>query len=277
MPATENKAKIRRTITDLGFAKITAISDDGVPTYGNVEWFAHHEAGGREYSAEPAGSSGSVWADGREVYAWEDSQGYDVTLTTVGVTDDIEEDWYGYTVSQSGKVEEYADGAEYPQFALVIIEDTTDGVGETTIFPYCHISQRSGKSGKTSEGNGLDPQFPQHNISARPRLDCMCVKITIPGKEKITTIPAPTKAAPHVTLLQHDVNVKVGKTVQLTVDEVFPADETVSWSSSNAKASVSASGVVTGSEAGSAVITASITTGGNTYTDTCDVTVESAT
>ena len=120
MPATENKAKIRRTITDLGFAKITAISDEGVPTYGNVEWFAHHEAGGREYSAEPAGSSGSVWADGREVYAWEDSQGYDVTLTTVGVTDDIEEDWYGYTVSQSGKVEEYADGAEYPQFALIL-------------------------------------------------------------------------------------------------------------------------------------------------------------
>ena len=277
MPATENQAKIRRTITDLGFAPITAIDENGKPTYGNVTWFAHHEAGGREYDAEPAGTSGSVWADGREVYAWEESQGYDVTLTTVGVTDDIEEDWYGYTVSQSGKVEEYADGAEYPQFALVIIEDTTDGVGETTIFPYCHISQRSGKSGKTSEGNGLDPQFPQHNISARPRLDCMCVKITTPGKTKITTIPEPTKASPHVTLLQHAVNVKVGKTVQLTVDEVFPADETVSWSSSNAKASVSASGVVTGSEAGSAVITASITTGGNTYTDTCAVTVESAT
>lgn len=274
MPATENQAKIRRTITDLGFAPITAIDENGKPTYGTVTWFAHHEAGGREYDAEPAGTSGSVWADGREVYAWEDSQGYDVTLTTVGVTDDIEEAWYGYTVDENGKVEEYADGKEYPQFALVIIEDTTDQVGETTIFPYCHISQRSSKTGKTSEGNGLDPQFPQHNISARPRLDCMCVKITTPGKTKITTIPEPTKASPHVDILQASVSVPVGSTVQLTVNDVFPADATITWTSgTQAKATVSDSGVVTGVATGTSVITASITEGGTAYTDTCTVTV----
>lgn len=271
------KAKLRRTITDLGYAPITAIDNDGVPTYGGVVWFAHHEAGGREYNADPAGSSGSVWADGREVYAWEDSQGYNVTLTTVGVTDDVEEDWYGNTVGENGEVEEYADGAEYPQFALVIIEDTTDGTGETTIFPYCHISQRSGKSGKTSEGNGLDPQFPQHSIAARPRLDCMCVKITKPGKEKITTIPAPSRVTPHVSIAEATASVAVGSTVALTVDSVYPAGATITWTSgTTAKATVSADGVVTGVAAGTSVITATITVGGTTYTDTCNVTVTSS-
>ena len=105
---SENIAKIRRTITDLGYAKITAIDSNGKPTYGTVTWFPHHEAGGREYDAQPAGSSGGIWADGREVYAWEDNQGYNTTVTTVGVTDDIDEDWYGRTVLQNGSVEEYA-------------------------------------------------------------------------------------------------------------------------------------------------------------------------
>lgn len=271
------KAKIRRTITDLGYAPITAIDTDGKPTYGSVTWFAHHEAGGREYDAQTAGSSGGIWADGREVYAYEDNQGYNVNLTTIGVTDDVDEDWYGRTVTQSGTVEEYADGAEYPQFALVIIEDTTDGVGETTVFPFCHIMQRSGKQGATSEGNGLNPQFPQHSIAARPRLDCMCTMMTIPGKDKFTTLPEPSKAQPHVSILQSTASVPAGSTVKLTIGELVPSDATVTWTSGTpGKATVSSDGTVTGVSAGSSVITASITVGGTAYTDTCTVTVTSA-
>lgn len=267
-------AKIRRTITDLGYAKITAIDTDGKPTYGPVTWFAHHEAGGRDYDAQVAGSSGGVWADGREVYAWEDNQGYNLTLTTVGVTDDIDEDWYGLTVLQDGTVEEYANGAEYPQFALVIIEDTTDGVGETSVYYNCHIMQRSAKQGATSEGNGLNPQFPQHSIAARPRLDCFAVKATIPGKTKITTISEPSEATPHVSIAESTATVAIGSTVKLTVDGLYPANATIAWTSGTmSKATVSADGVVTGVAAGTSVITATITVGGTTYTDTCNVTV----
>jgi phi13 family phage major tail protein len=194
MPNTTDKARIPRTITDLGYAPITAVSADGKPTYGTVVWLPHHRAGGRSYDAQPAGSAESIWADGREVYAAEDNQGYNMTLTTVGVTDDVEEDWYGYTVDEDGAVEEYADAGAYPEFALVIIEDTTDGVGKTTVFYQCHITQRSAQQGQTSEGNGLSPQFPQHNIACRPRLDCMCVRQTIPAKTKITAIPEPSAA-----------------------------------------------------------------------------------
>lgn len=189
------KAKIRRTITDLGYAPVLSIDDDGKPQYGTVVWLPHHRAGGRDYDAQPNGSSGEIYADGREIYAYDDNQGYNITLTTVGVTDDVDEDWYGLTITD-GAVEEYANGVQYPRFALLIIEDTTDGVGETTVFPMCHIMQRSAKQGATSEGTGLNPQFPQHNIAARPRLDCMCAKIVLPSKELIELVPAPSRVEP---------------------------------------------------------------------------------
>lgn len=271
---SEQRAKIRRTITDLGYAPITDIDADGKPTYGSVVWFAHHEAGGREYDAQPAGSASSIWADGREVYAAEDNQGYNTTLTTIAVTDDIDEDWYGRTVLQDGSVEEYADGAEYPGFALVIIEDTTDGTGETTIFYNCHISQRSGKQGATSEGNGLNPQFPQHNISCRPRLDCMAVMMKIPAKTKISTIPEPSMTAPHVHILENTATVAVGGTKKLTISSVKPDNASITWTSgTTSKATVSSNGTVTGVSAGTSTITASITVSGTSYTDTCTVVV----
>lgn len=269
-----NKARIVRTITDLGYAPITAIDDDGKPTYGEVVWLPHHRAGGRSYDAQPAGTSGGIWADGREVYAYEDNQGYNDTVTTVGVTDDVEEDWYGHTVNADGSIEEYADGKEYPHFALVIIEDTTDGIGKTTIFYNSHINQRSAQSGATSEGSGLNPQFPQHNIAHRPRLDCMCVKMEIPSKTKITTIPEPSAATPHISIAESTASVAVGATTALTIDSIYPENATVTWTSgTQAKATVSSDGVVSGVAAGTSVITASITVGGTSYTDTCTVTV----
>ena len=269
-----NKARIVRTITDLGYAPITAIDDDGKPTYSEVVWLPHNRAGGRSYDAQPAGTSGGIWADGREVYAYEDNQGYNDTVTTVGVTDDVEEDWYGHTVNADGSIEEYADGKEYPHFALVIIEDTTDGIGKTTIFYNSHINQRSAQSGATSEGSGLNPQFPQHNIAHRPRLDCMCVKMEIPAKTKITTIPEPSAATPHISIAESTASVAAGATTALTIDSIYPANATVTWTSgTQAKATVSSDGVVSGVAAGTSVITASITVDGRSYTDTCTVTV----
>ena len=269
-----NKARIVRTITDLGYAPITAIDDSGKPTYAPVVWLPHHRAGGRSYDAQPAGTAVGIWADGMEVYAAEDNQGYNNTVTTVGVTDDVEEDWYGKVVKDDGTVEEYANGEEYPLFALVIIEDTTDGVGKTTIFPYSHISQRSAQGGATSEGNGLNPQFPQHVIAHRPRPDCMCVKMEIPAKTKITTIPEPSAATPHISIAESTASVAVGSTVALTIDDVYPSTATITWTSgTTSKATVSSAGVVTGVSAGTSTITASITVDGTSYTDTCTVTV----
>lgn len=79
-----------------------------------------------------------------------------------------------------------------------------------------------------------------------------------------------------VVLEPSEAEVVVGNTVALNAS-VLPEGSEVTWASSaEAKATVSNKGVVTGVAAGSAVITASITVGGTTYKDVCNVTVKAA-
>ena len=74
-----------------------------------------------------------------------------------------------------------------------------------------------------------------------------------------------------------EATVDGGTTLQLKAS-VLPEDSTVTWNSSNSvKATVSNKGLVTPVAAGSATITASITVGGTTYKDVCNVTVPSYT
>ena len=80
-------------------------------------------------------------------------------------------------------------------------------------------------------------------------------------------------ATPSIILNEHAFTLGVNDTETL-IATTRPAGETVTWASSaTAKAEVAA-GVVTGKSAGSAIITASITVDGVTYTDTCTVVVE---
>lgn len=80
---------------------------------------------------------------------------------------------------------------------------------------------------------------------------------------------------PDIVLNRSTVTITEGETFTLEATTT-PAGETITWSSSaSTKASV-ANGVITGEEAGSATITASITVDGVTYSDTCAVTVEAA-
>lgn len=195
--ATRKKANLPRSIKHVGYAPITAVDDNtGAPTYGEAKWFAHAEAGGREWSAEPVGDTAPIWADGMEVYDEEENGGYDILLTLLAVIDDVDENWLNRTVTEEGDVEEYADTGEYPHFALFIIEDTTDGTGQTFVFYDCHVTKRPTDSGKTSEGGALDPAFPEYSIASRPREDCGCVRKKIKGKTKFSTVPEPSKASP---------------------------------------------------------------------------------
>ena len=76
-----------------------------------------------------------------------------------------------------------------------------------------------------------------------------------------------------ITLNRSNATIVKDSTLTLTAT-VNPAGTSVTWASSdNTKASVTQSGVVTGVAAGSATITASISDGTNTYSDTCAVTV----
>lgn len=81
---------------------------------------------------------------------------------------------------------------------------------------------------------------------------------------------------PEITLDRHSMTIAVNEEVQLNAVRLIPAGTTITWTSSaSGKASVSSSGVVKGLEAGSTIITASITDSGVSYTDTCTVVVPS--
>lgn len=88
----------------------------------------------------------------------------------------------------------------------------------------------------------------------------------------------PAVVTPSVSVVPSRASVEVGGTTQLEAI-VVPSGTAVTWSSSSdTYATVGAStGIVTGASAGSATITATITVDGTDYTDTCAVTVTSAT
>ena len=85
--------------------------------------------------------------------------------------------------------------------------------------------------------------------------------------------PEDAPIVPDLTLDRANVTLEEGEKVQLTARTV-PAGQSVTWTSSDGtKASVNSTGEITAVDAGSVVITASMTYGGVTYTDTCNVTV----
>ena len=85
-----------------------------------------------------------------------------------------------------------------------------------------------------------------------------------------------SEQSPFIYLNTHSETLTVGDTYQLGVT-VYPTNATVSYvSSATAKASVSSAGLVTAAQAGSTIVTASITDNGVTYNDTCTIIVENA-
>lgn len=77
---------------------------------------------------------------------------------------------------------------------------------------------------------------------------------------------------PAVSLNTHYISIADESTYQLSADTT-PAGETITWSSGNTSVATVSGGLVTGKSAGNTIITASITSGGVTATDTCTVVV----
>ena len=80
------------------------------------------------------------------------------------------------------------------------------------------------------------------------------------------------EATPKVEFTNHAASVNVGSTVALEVTTV-PTTATVTYTASDDDVTVTSEGVVTGVNAGTSIVTASITVDTVEYTDTCIVTV----
>lgn len=272
---SETKAKMKKGITGLAFALATLNTDaqgNQTITYGAIENLVTTTSGGREYSLDPRGDSQSVYADSVKVYGDTVNDGYDLNVTILSVLDRVvQKKWLQMQQTENG-IAEYANVGEMPYFALIIYEDTSDGVGQTSVYYWCQASGRPSDAGKTAEGGNFDWAFPQIPIAATPRPTDKLVRLLIDGKEKLTTLPEATHQA-GIELAEHSITLSDGDEYTLGVLK-YPANASVTFTSgSSSVATVTSGGVITAEGTGNTIITASITDSGVTYTDTCTVVV----
>lgn len=79
---------------------------------------------------------------------------------------------------------------------------------------------------------------------------------------------------PHLELLECEASVAIAETIPLHIASIYPLDAAVTWLTSEAsKATVDASGIVTGVSTGTCSIVALIVADGVTYTDACTITI----
>ena len=272
----ETKAKMKKSITGLAFAMATLNTDaqgNQTITYGPVENLVTTTSGGREYSLDPRGDSQSVYADGIKVYGDTVNDGYDLNVTILSLLDRVvQKKWLQMQQTENG-IAEYANVGEMPYFALIIYEDTSDGVGQTSVYYWCQASGRPSDSGKTGEGGTFDWTFPQIPLAATPRPTDKLVRLLIDGQTKLVSLPEATHQA-GIELAAHKIALKTDDEYTLSAI-TYPANATITWTSGSSSVATVADGVITAEGTGNTIITASITDSGVTYTDTCTVIVTS--
>lgn len=275
---SETRAKMKKGITGLAFAIATLNTDaqgNQTITYGPIENLVTTTSGGREYSLDPRGDSQSVYADSVKVYGDTVNDGYDLSVTLLSVLDRVvQKKWLQMQQTENG-IAEYANVGEMPYFALIIYEDTSDGVGQTSVYYWCQASGRPSDAGKTAEGGNFDWAFPQIPLAATPRPTDKLVRLLIDGKTRLTTLPEATHQA-GIELASHKLSLVEDDEYTLTA-LTYPAGATVTWTSGSSSVATVSDGVITAEGAGNTIITASITDSGVTYTDTCTVVVTAAT
>ena len=191
-------------IVRCGFAPLT-VTDNSV-TFGTPVYFVDTEAGTREYEAEPKGDVHAVWANSVLVYQGNKNSGYDIKLTLIDFIDDIAQEWYSdvsATMGQKTGIAETGDATERPRFALILSEETTDGVGKTNVFFNCCAGKKPTIKGKTTENGDWEDQFPEYPINSSvivdPATDKKWVKMEIPGTAKLTVVTLPTVSSSSVS------------------------------------------------------------------------------
>lgn len=283
--ANEVATKLQGTVRGAAIA----IAHESVDEYGNssvtydeIINLPTRTCGTRSYSADARGETTEIYADGIKVTGDTVNDGYDIDWETLSLLDGIlYEKCYGMrrTTGDRKGIVEKADGKELPYFALIFYEDTKDGEGVTTFFPWVQGTQRPSLSGKTAEGGSFQPEFPHVQAAATPRPGDKYVMWRFKGNTRLTEIPEipdEDEGNASIELDRHVLNLVEDDTATLTAT-TEPAGATVTWTTGSSSVATVADGVVTAEGAGNTIITASITQDGVTYTDTCTVIVTAGT
>lgn len=228
-------------------------------------------------------SQEDFYADDGVYYVTSSASSYEGDYESASVPRAFKKAIYGDIEDANGALIEVKNAiTKYFAFAF---ETSGDIGGQRTVFYKCSASRPSASSATLEDGTEV--QTETVTIKAIARAD----SVTIGGEERnliqatlnkgqtgystfftAPYVPAGVVVTPSVTL-QGSASVGVGEEVQLVATTV-PAGAEITWSSSaEGKATVDDFGVVSGVEAGTANITASITIDNVTYSDTCVVTV----
>jgi hypothetical protein len=148
----------------------TDVSGATTITYGELKYHKTKLSGTRQVSLDPKSSSKEIWADGVVAFAGQTNQGYEGTITTLDLCDDLEKDWYGNVIEEkNGTLVEVARTGEAPKFGLIVqYESTSEAEGYTEVFPYCYTTDRTKFSVKTEEDSGMDYEYTEHKIACKP-------------------------------------------------------------------------------------------------------------
>ena len=254
---------------------ITTTYGAGIPWPGSVSLDLSNNASQEDF-----------YADDGVYYVTSSASNYEGDFESASVPRAFKKAIYGDVEDTNGALIEVKNAVtKYFAFGY---ETSGDIGGQRTIFYKCSATRPSA-GGATLE-DGTEVQTETVTIKAIARAD----SVEIGGEERnliqatlvkgqtgydtffaAPYVPAGVVVTPSVTL-PGSAEVTEGEELQLTVQTV-PAGAEVTWTSSaEGKATVDEYGVISGVEAGSANITASITVDNVTYSDTCAVTVNAA-
>lgn len=245
-------------------------------TYGAVKAWT----GAVNISLDAQGENTPFYADDGVYAMVGNNQGYSGDFESALIPEDVEIALLNRTLDSTNKVVyETGDDSNTVTYFALMFEFTGDATNKRYVLYRCALT-RPTIAGAT-KGDSIDVQTETVTITATPRLDPDHLVMAHTGDTTPDAVynawysavwtPSGT-VTPAVEIDAHAVTVEKDETITLTAATV-PAGATVTWSSSDSgKASVS-NGVVTGEAVGNAIITATITIDGVSYSDTCTVVV----
>jgi hypothetical protein len=189
--ATKLQGTIRGAAIMIAHESVDAAGNSTV-TYDPIINLPTRTSGTRSYTATARGETTEIYADGIRVSGDTVNDGYEIDWELLSLLDGaVYEKCYGMRKTTGDKegIVEKADGKELPHFGLIFYEDTKDGAGVTTFFPWVQGTQRPDISGKTAEGGSFQPEFPHVQAAASPRPGDNYVMWRFKGKERLTEVP----------------------------------------------------------------------------------------
>lgn len=284
MPANENKVHFGlKKVTIWPLIEVTNPQTGVVTTsYGApISW-----PGAVSLDLSNNASQEDFYADDGVYYVTSSASSYEGDYESANVPRAFKKAIYGDIEDSNGALIEVKNSIT--KYFAMAYETSGDIGGQRTIFYKCSASRPS--AGSATLEDGTEVQTQSVTIKAIARADSVniggedrnMIQATLqkgqPGYDtffEAPYTPANVVVTPSVTL-QGSAEVTEGEEIQL-VAQTVPAGAEVTWASSaEGKATVDEYGVVSGVEAGSANITASIEVDNVTYSDTCAVTVNAA-